>query len=340
MKKLIISVDMYGCPNKCKHCWIGQIDHNSMENKADEYIVNYFKPFFDEITFYSWLREPDIVSGYEERWERDKEISVNSVPERFELGSFYRLSRDANYAKFLKGLGVKKVQLTFFGLEEMTDKYVGRKGAFKELIKATDILLENGIAPRYQAFINQENKEEVAALLDMIKDMRLEERCQIIGIPFEFVVHEGSCEGENKKLYNIRICKEEIPQELIKYYHGYTRLLSEKECCELLENNHSPFVYHNDEDIVLYITSNFDVYFNFTNISPNWKIGNMKNETAEVLVSKILQEDTFALNMARNITLSELVTRYGDFQSNKAFSLGDYKGYLLNCYVESMLQDV
>ena len=86
------------------------------------------------------------------------------MPERFELASFWRLVRDPDYVRFLKETDVKKVQLTFFGLELLTDRYIGRKGVFRELLGATEILLENGIAPRWQAFINEENKEEVAQL--------------------------------------------------------------------------------------------------------------------------------------------------------------------------------
>ena len=95
---------------------------------------------------------------------------------------------------------------------------------------------------------------------------------------------------------------------------------------------------HNDKEIVLNITSNFDVYYNFTHISPNWKIGNIKNDNQHELIQKIINEDTFALNHARNITLKELVLRYGDRNSNKLFSLDDYKSYLLNCYIDSIAQ--
>lgn len=38
--------------------------------------------------------------------------------------------------------------------------------------------------------------------------------------------------------------------------------------------------------------------------------------------------------MAGDITLRELVGRYGDFHSDKVFSLEAYKSYLLNCYVD------
>ena len=58
-------------------------------------------------------------------------LSVNAVPPRFELGSFWRLVRDPDYAGFLKEVGVNCVQRTFFGMEETTDRYVGRKGVFR-----------------------------------------------------------------------------------------------------------------------------------------------------------------------------------------------------------------
>ena len=132
MKSLTLVVDMKGCPNRCKHCWLGHFNNTPIEDNADEFLVAYFKNYFENITFYSWLREPDYTKAYVKRWNKDNEISINVKPQRFELASFYKLNRDKNYVKFLKDVGVKVVQLTYFGLEEMTDKYVGRKGAYKE----------------------------------------------------------------------------------------------------------------------------------------------------------------------------------------------------------------
>ena len=125
-KLLSLVVDMYGCPNRCRHCWLGHMPNTKMDEGVDQWIVDYFKPHFAKIGYYSWLREPDFCYDYRERWEKDKQISVNTVPERFELASFWRLVRDPEYVKFLKEVDTKVVQLTFFGLEKMTDKYVGQ----------------------------------------------------------------------------------------------------------------------------------------------------------------------------------------------------------------------
>ena len=109
-RKLNLVVDMNGCPNRCLHCWLGHMTNRRMEKGADSFIVDFFSPFFDKIAYYSWLREPDYCDDYEERWKRDLEISKNTVPERFELASFYRIVRDETYVPFLKSVGVKKVQ--------------------------------------------------------------------------------------------------------------------------------------------------------------------------------------------------------------------------------------
>ena len=326
---------MYGCPNRCRHCWLGHMPNRVMEEGSDEWLVELFKPFFEEIEFYSWLREPDFAPDYRNRWQRDQELSVNARPERFELASFWRLVRDDDYVRFLKETGVKCVQLTFFGLEATTDRYVGRPGAFRELLKATDILLDNGIAPRWQVFINEENRDEIVSLLKLAEERELRERTAAIGSTFRFFVHAGSCDGENARLYPIRIRKQDIPEELIPYYLNYEDNHPESELCQRWQDADSCFVPHNDGDIVLYVANNYDLFFNFTNMHPSWKIGNLKNDPIAELVRRIREEDIPALREARRITLGQLVRLYGDFQSQRAFEEDDYKMYLLNRHLET-----
>lgn len=333
-KDLVLCVDMYGCPNRCRHCWLGHMPNRKMDDKADEWIVNYFKPYFPNISFYSWMREPDFCNDYKERWLKDNKLSIGMTPERFELASFWRLVRDSEYVRFLKKVGVKTVQLTFFGLENLTDKYVGRTGAFQELLQATEILLRNEIAPRWQTFLYEENKDELVELLKLSEQLKLKERCQTFGAEFKFFVHTGGCDGENRKQYDIWIEKEHIPEMLIPYYLDYETLLTEKECCGLLKEDMTHNIPHNEDTIVLYVSNNYDIFFNFTNMSKEWKIGNLKTDNQKELIRRIIEEDIPALNLARQITMKELVATYGNTQSNRAFQLEDYKNYLLNRYIE------
>ena len=283
---LSLAADLYGCPNRCLHCWLGHMPNLPMEPEADAWIVERFKPYFDRIAFYSWLREPDYCPDYRARWERDKALSVNAVPERFELASFWRLTRDPDYAAFLKELGVQRVQLSFFGLEETTDRYVGRKGAFRELLRATEILLENGICPRWQGFINEENRMELV--------------------------------------------------ELLPYYLDLERIRSEAELCAAWKDEPSPVAFPLEEELVLYVSNRWELFFNYTHMRPEWVIGNLKTEPTEELMRRIEQGDTPALRAAREISLGELARRYGDPASLRVFSEGDYRIYLLNRHLEEM----
>ena len=330
MKSLTIAVDMFGCPNRCRHCWLSHMPNRKMEEGADEWIVNSFKPYFEKIEFFSWLREPDYCENYRQRWERDKQLSVNTVPRRFELGSFWHIVRDPEYVHFLKEVGVDCVQLTFFGLREMTDHYMGRKGSFDELLKATDMLIDNKISPRWQAFINQENKDEIVKLLHLSKELKLKERVEAFGGTFRFFVHVGSCDGENLKLYPVRINKGQVPDALIPYFMNYEDNFSESELCEKLKDDTSYVLPHNDEDIVIYVANNYDIFFNFTHIKNEWKVGNLKEDPMDLLVERILNEDIPALKIAGGITVGELVARDGNPSSERLFEEDDYKMYLLN----------
>lgn len=326
--KLNLVVDMNGCPNRCLHCWLGHMPNRKMEEGSDRFIVGFFSPYFDQIAYYSWLREPDYCDDYESRWKRDLEISKNTVPERFELASFYRIVRDEKYIPFLQSVGVKKVQLTFFGLETIQDRYVGRKGAYQEVLRATELLMDGGIVPRWQCFINEENRDEIGQLFRIAMEIR-KKRCPEL----EFFVHEGSCEGENRKLYPIRIEKHHIPGELKEVFLNYDSILSEAECCRTLMNDPSSPVFQIGSEITLNISNHFDVYYNFTNMADPWKIGNLKTDEPKRLVGRIRTGNTPALNAAKQCSWSELAHEYGDPSSDRVFSLDDYKMFLFNEYL-------
>ena len=185
--------------------------------------------------------------------------------------------------------------------------------------------------PRWQCFINEENIDEILAVYEMAQEIR-KSKCPEL----EFFVHEGSCDGENRKLYPIRIRKQSIPKELAPVYLGYEEALTEVECCELLKTDMSNPCFHNDDDITLNIPNTYDVYFNFTNMSRPWIIGNMKETDPEELIRRIIEEDTFALKLAKRVTWAELVDRFGDHKSDRVFSLDDYKMYLFNNYLETV----
>ncbi len=327
--QLNLVVDMYGCPNRCLHCWLGHMPNRTLPDGTDRFIVDYFRPFFSRIAYYSWMREPDFCDDYRERLLKDIAVSVNAVPERFELASFWRIARDGAYIPFLKEVGVKKVQLTLFGLNETQDRYVGRKGAFDEVMLATRRLIECGIVPRWQCFINEENIREIEEVYALYRQIKAESCPEM-----EFFVHEGSCDGENRRLYPIRIRKKHIPDSLVPVYLGYDELWEEKDCVkELLTCDSNP-EYSLPGDVTLNIANTLDAYLNFTHLSAPWRVGNLKTDSPETLNGRLKTGDIPALRLAKRVTWKELVRRYGDADSERSFSPGDYKMFLFNRYLE------
>ena len=49
MANLSLAVDLYGCPNRCRHCWLGHMPNRAMEAGADEWIVARFQPYFEKM---------------------------------------------------------------------------------------------------------------------------------------------------------------------------------------------------------------------------------------------------------------------------------------------------
>ena len=329
-----ICIDMKGCPNRCKHCWIGHMPNPNLSDSDVKSIADAFKEHFENITVYSWLREPDYCEHYRDRWIADNELSSGAKPQRFELASFYKIVREPEYIAFLKEVGTKSVQLTLFGLEETTDRYVGRKGAFREILQATELLIANGIVPRWQFFLNEENKAEAPELLALIGKLRLKERWP----GFTFFLHEGSCDGENAKLYPLRIRKESVAAELLPYYPDFGSKCTERELVKRFQTKTQEYFVPSNHhgDIVLFVSGAWDVFFNFTHMTSPWVIGNIKTDAMSELCRRIQEEDIPALRAAQTIPLSELAARYGDPGSTRLFEEYDYKMFLLNRFLSNL----
>jgi len=199
-KKITILFDMHGCPNRCKHCWIEASPNTKMDLQQIRSIAKEFKKYTNNLEVNTWNREPDYPDNYKELWALDNELSHNETPQRFELCSFYRLYRDPNYIDWLKEFDVKVYQLTLFGLETNTDHYIGRKGAFNEIVNATNILLDNGLIPRWQYFVYKDTLADLDEVIALSKELRLEERSKANGGEFKFFIHEGTCDGEAFKI--------------------------------------------------------------------------------------------------------------------------------------------
>jgi MoaA/NifB/PqqE/SkfB family radical SAM enzyme len=346
MNKLTLALDMAGCPNRCKHCWIGISPNGHLKKEDLYYIAREFRKITNNLEVYSWYREPDFLDNYKKLFEIENELSNNRSVKHFELLSYWRAVRDEKYVPWLKKLGVNTCQLTLWGNKKNTDYYVGRNGAYEEILQTIDILLDNRIIPRIQIFINKDTINELGYIADLIVSLNIEKRCKCFGKDFSLFLHQGSCDGENIKLYDKWITKEDvnkIPLNLIKYtlkhfqvnniidvfgkteYELYEKLIKDKSTKNYVSN-----------DPVFYIDKDFYVYPNISNISSYWLLGNINNDSVEKIAETYNDNKSIAQNISVTKSICEIVEVIGDEKSQRLFSENDYRLYLLNKYCEKI----
>lgn len=351
--EISIAFDMGGCPNRCKHCWIGHLKNKKIDIEKIKEIVNEFRnykinkddsTYFNKIFVSSWFREPDYLPNYKELYDLEEELS--DEVKRFELMSVWRIARDKDYVKWAKDIGTQKCQITFFGLEENTDYFAGRKGTFKDNLIATDRLIEEGIVPRWQLFLNEENKGELQAFTKLIEDLKLEERVKAIGKEFEVFVYLPAPYGEAFNLEDIRPkadILDSIPtylkEKTLKYFNskdikailGY----EEKELLpKLLENNDSlseyPFI------LSFMITSDLEVYCNAGEVVPWWSLGNLNYDSVEKIMDNYINNASLGLKLMYEVPISKLAKECGNLDGKSIYTEEDLIMKYIHMYGENL----
>lgn len=340
---ITLALDMKGCPNRCKHCWMGWSPNGDMPEEDLTAAAADFAPFAGTLEILDWDREPDYSDRYRERWELCCKLSGPKPHQpHFELASVWRLVRDGSYAPWLASLGVETVQLTLFGGEETTDWYTGRKGAYREILQAIDVLLQNGVAPRIQVFVNRQNLPELSHIEQLIEKLDLDRRCREIGREFACFVHQGSCDGENRRFYDVWVTPEDldkIPARLaagtLKHFKAKTLLevfgQPESELYRELLSDEATFRYVSD-DPVFFIGHNYDVYPNITTPSPIWRLGNWKKDGAEAVLDAYANSRSPAQRTRLTVPARQLAEACGDPESRRLFGREDYIELLLHRY--------
>ena len=343
---ITVCLDMFGCPNRCKHCWVGHAPNARLTAADLQFVAESFRPFAEELTVYDWYREPDYSDDYRELWALCNRLS-GRVRDHFELVSVWRLVRDREYVKWLSSIGLRAAQLTIFGGPEKTDYYTGRQNAYNEILQAVEILLAHQIAPRIQMFLNQDNTGELPFVQQLLQDLQLEERCASFGGTFSFFLHQGSCDGENEKLYGIRVTPDDlakIPPPLAAYtlrHFGKNSLeevfgQTEQALCRELAADRSTKNLVSCAP-VFHVDSRFNVYPNLDSPEPIWRVGNLKTDGAQAVLQNYAENKSPAQHVRQTVPLGEIVRAVGDPSGRRLFTKNDYIEYILNKYSRKFL---
>ena len=331
MKAAVIA-DMFGCPNRCRHCWLSHEKNGRM--KIDDYIwiTEQFKnyklngeKYFNDLKFYSWYREPDYADNYKELWDLDIKLS-DSKPERFELASIWRMARDESYAPWLKALGVNAIQVTLFGGEENTDYFTGRKGAYQDILKSFDRMFAADIMPSPQIFMYQTNISDLENIVDLIKNLesKINEKGGQSAVEKYIYNMAGTADdlGAGFELRDIRITREDL-KKLPEYFKDKTDiddLKPEKELVSELvkDDNFRSESYRYPPAFM--VSNDFNVYPNDGDISEYANLGNLKTDGIDYIMDRFINRKTLYLKMNYEMPVSYFAKKYGDINSDKLTS--------------------
>lgn len=346
-RKIGVALDMNGCPNRCRHCYLGFGSNRKLSDDGLRWVAFQFRYYLENadtavesLSVSSYFREPDFSDDYRHLYELEEELS-DGKPERHELLSVWRLARDKEYASWAKSVGPDTCQISFFGMEETNDWFYRRKGAFRDALTATERLLDAGIKPRWQIFLTKKLIPEIDELLRLIDKLKLYERVQKLGSEFQLFMHVPGPDHEGRKIEYLRPTIEEVTSlsedilEPSRKHLGrdilwqpeselYTAILKDEEAHprdEKLLDEPSSFWF--------FVTNKWDVYSNVGTLEPWWKLGNLKKDSVETIMRRFEQDQVPGLDILLNYPRDRLAREYGKPHGRKLYS---GKGDLISLY--------
>ena len=326
-----LALDMHGCPNRCRHCYLRGHANGCMSEDDLRWAVEQFRRYvrpgedglaFEKLSVSSSVREPDYSDDYERLCELEAELS-DSGPNRYELLSIWRLGRDDHYAQWAKRIGPDTCQVTLFGMEETQDWFHRRKGAFQDSIRATERLLEVGIKPRWQFFMTKKVLPDLDDLMRLVDRMRLRERVQESGGEFVMFIHPPGMVGEGRHIADLSATLDEtkrVPAELVestqKHFGREKIWTTEAETVSAIMSDAGdlgpPWPFPPNPKLWFFVTCDWDVYANMATTDPWWRLGSMRKEPLSAIMGRFEHDGIPALKMNTPDTLRTLARRYGD----------------------------
>lgn len=331
-----LAFDMNGCPNYCRHCWLGPGSKEKLTESDVRWGVSEFKEYFREsdhpieaVSVATWFREPDYSDDYRQLFELETELS-DTEPERYELLSIWRLANDPKYAEWAKSIGTEKCQISFFGMEDTTDWFYRRKGAFRDALTATERLFQVGIKPRWQVFLTTKLLPEIHDFADLMKSHGVKKQTsEMDSDESEVFLHLPGPDFEARKIRQYRpeiSLVGNLPEVLLnstrKHFQTTTLWSTEEDLlAQIVSEEYKPGERISLPDkLWLFICSNWDVYSNIGTLEKWWLLGNLKKDGARAILDTYEMNRNSGLQALFSVTENNLANRYGNPESNKIYT--------------------
>lgn len=340
-----VAVDLHGCPNRCRHCYLGAPHGRGLDVESLPWVVEQFRSAGPPLRVSTYLWEPDYSPDYRRLYELENQLGdMGSQRASQELLSVWRLARDPEYAPWAHSIGVRVCQISFFGLEEATDWGYRRRGAFQDALTATEKLLAAGIRPRWQWFLTTRLLPDLAGLIDLTRSLGLRERCEALGGPFTCFMHCPGPDGEARHLEHLRPTMEDLAlvpdwlREQSEQHLGYALGVTEGELTRRLWGEEQPLAPTEREVLAhplwFFVCSDLEVYPNVADLTRPWRLGNLATDGGAAVLAAFVENRTPGLRALRTVPVGELARRFGDPSSRKLYLEPDLKTLWLAKYLE------
>jgi len=161
------------CNLKCIHCYARAVDRTherELNHEQGLSLIDDLAAFGAPVVLFSGgepLMRPDLVelASYAVSKAMRAVISTNGT----------LISKDM--AKELKEVGLSYVGVSLDGMEEINDRFRGRKGAFKDAMAGIINCQEVGLKVGLRFTINRMNTAEVPRIFDLIEEYRIPRVC-------------------------------------------------------------------------------------------------------------------------------------------------------------------
>lgn len=332
-----VAFDMQGCPNRCRHCWLGSGNDSTLSEKDVRWGVSLFRNFITggntpikRLSVATSFREPDLSNDYRKLYYLEAELG-DGKPNRYELLSIWRLARDSSYAKWAKSVGPDTFQISFFGLRETNDWFHRRKGAFNDALTATERLLDNGMKPRWQIFLTTKLVPELIELLALVDELRLQERVRELGDEFQLFMHPPGPDNEARRIEELRPTVEQVinlPETILastrKYYSRDVLWQSEETLYSEIINVGNMKTESVTESVVpkvlwFFVRSNWNVFSNVGTLEDWWCLGNLKRDNVETIIHRFENDETLGLKSLFHNSPAKLARQYGNPKGHKVY---------------------
>jgi hypothetical protein len=343
--QITVALDMAGCPNRCRHCWLGHTPNRRLSEQTLRQTVAQFRayrrlgqqePYFQQLCVATWYREPDFAPHYRRLWELEQALSDEGAARRFELLSVWRMARDERYAPWARQIGTEVCQISFFGLEESTDWFCQRKGAFRDSLLATERLIEAGIRPRWQLFLTERLLPELDAVQALIDELDLERRVSALHpdrAPFEVFLHGVCPDGAGFEIEHLRPtvdALDALPEALARKTCAHQHVNDLVQCLGKAEADWLPELLQEGAPLAEWppvtafmVTPELDVYSNLGEPTPAWRLGNLQAQPLADILDRYEHDAVPGLQAMFHVPISELAAAYGRPDSRLLYERDD-----------------